>query len=213
MNVMKSILAVFWLFVIGCCWADPIDRPAEFWMEYDLIAEVEVSSLDPQKEIQHSSVGASQGFGHAATVEVRRALRSPADTNRWTIIVPTYWMDDGKRLPAFPFDEQLSNPGVFKIACKWNHDHAWLVLEELLPEELWARYEGQEKAGETNMPPKMSEGMKLIQDRRREMREAAGKLDDYRKRLEGGAISEEEYERLSNALLESVQKPITFSVE
>lgn len=213
MNTTRAWIVGIWMSAIGCCWADPIDRPAEFWMEYDLIAEVEVSSLDPQKEIQHSSVGASQGFGHAATVDVRSALRSPVDTNRWTIIVPTYWMDDGKRLPAFPFGEQLSNPGLHKIACKWNRDHFWLVLERLLPDELWARYEKQKNSGETNAPPKMTESLKLLQKQRREMEKAFEQIGEYEKQRDAGLIPEEEYERLSNDLLESVQQPITFTVE
>ena len=210
MNVMKSILAVFWLFVIGCCWADPIDRPAEFWMEYDLIAEVEVSSLDPQKEIQHSSVGASQGFGHAATVEVRRALRSPSDTNKWTIIVPTYWMDDGKRLPAFPFGEQLSNPGVFKIACKWNQNRSWLVLQELLTEESWSRYEVQVKTGAAPEPsPSHSKRLQVQSD----IEEASAKIDVYAQQVKDGLLTEEQFKQQAEPLMKILLQPYTDIIE
>ena len=210
MNTTRAWIVGIWMSAIGCCWADPIGRPAEFWMEYDLIAEVEVSSLDPQKEIQHSSVGASQGFGHAATVEVRSALRSPADTNRWTIIVPTYWMDDGKRLPAFPFGEQLSNPGVFKTACKWSQDRSWLVLQKLLTEELWSRYEVQIKTGAAPEPsPSHSKRLQV----QREIEEVSAKIDMYAQQVKDGLMTEEQFKQEAEPLMKILLQPYTDIIE
>ena len=212
-NIVRLWALNIWLFVLGCCWADPIDRPAELWMEYDLIAEVDILSLDSQKEIRHSVSGASQGFGHVATVEVRRALRSPSDTNQWTIVVPTYVMYDGNRLPVFPFEEQLSNPVPQKIACKWSKDRSWMVLAELLPEELWTRYEGQKNANVTNMPPRMSESMRRFQEQHREVGEAREKIWEYDKQLDSGTITEEQYKQLTEPLEKIVQQPISLDIK
>lgn len=166
--------------------------------------KMEALRLAAQSDQPVTQVARELGLRQNQIYKWRTTLRAPTDTNRRAIIVPTHWIDDGKRLPAFPFEEQLSNPVPHIIAYKWSQERSGLVLEELLQEELWARHEGQEKAGETNMPPRMSEGVKLIQDRSREIREETDNIGDYRKRRDSGVISEEEYERLSNELLESV---------
>lgn len=213
MSKNYSLIVYVWMLGLGCCWAEPIARSAEFWAEYDLIAEVDIRSLDSQADIQFSSAGASRGFGHAATVEVVNALRLPSDTNQWSILVPVYWMYDGQRLPAFPFDEQLINPGPHKIACCWSGDHAWMVLKEILPDELWARYEAQKNSGETNAPPRISESMKLLQEQQREVEKALDKIGEYGKQLDGGKLTWEEFKQLTEPLEKIVQQPITMEIE
>ena len=199
---------------LATCWADPIDRPAESWIEYDLIAEVDLISIDSQRDVNYSTSGSSMGYGYAATVKVRNYLISPKDTNQWVIIVPTYWIDDARRLPAFPFEERISSPEPDKIACKWNQDKSWLVLKEILSEGQWNHYTAQKTEGKSeSVVVRMSEGAQREQEQNREIMEALEQIGEYGKKLDSGILTWEEFRKLTEPLEKIVQQSTSFSIE
>lgn len=213
MRIMAVTVVVVGLMAPGCCWADPVDVPADSWTEYDLIVDVDMPVIDGQGEIQFMNDGGTQGYGLAATVHVLRALKLPADTNTWTIIIPSYWISEGVKNTAYPYVEKLAGTIHHTVACKWNPDHSLMVLREILPENIWDRYEHQIQSGATNVGSSTAAELTLRQSQEQEIPQAAEKIREYLKQLESGAITEEEYQQYTEPYQKILQQPRTDTVE
>lgn len=170
--------------------------------------------MDDQAEIQYFKAGLTEGYGNVAYLEMKKSLRLPANTNKWAVIVPSYWLNKGVKLPAFPFATHLTNGVPVKIACKWNRDKSWMVLNEVLPDELWSRYEEQIRVGQGGVVlAPLPESIHIVQEQNQEIQAALEKIGEYGKQLDNGTLTWEEFQRLTDPLEQIVHQPTTFEIE
>jgi hypothetical protein len=214
---MKNAFTVILLIMVLTTyrsWADPIERPLETGLEYDLIAEVDVLSLNDQEEVTYEQSEHSQSVGYRCVLNVRKSLRIPANTNQWTVIVPIHLLYQGHKLPAFPFVPILTNGVPVKIACKWTQDHSWIVLQMIVSDEIWARYGeqiGTEQVSDQSAP--VSESMHLLQEQNQEILDALDKIGEYAEQYDNGTLTWEELQQLIEPLEKIVHQPATFVIE
>lgn len=213
MNVIR-LLVLTMIFILSTSWADLVDRPAESWTEYDLLAEVIVLSMDVETDIQHSKAGLSEGYGNLASLELRESLKMPSTSNQLAVIVPTYWLNDGVRLPAFPFATHFASGMPVKVSGKWNQDQSWIVLREVLSDEQWARYEEQIRAGQNDViATPLSDHDHALQEQFQQVQMALEKIEEYGKQFDNGTLTREEYQRLTEPLEQIIQQPITWEIK
>lgn len=172
--------------------------PAESLDSYNLIAKVVIKSIDLQREVQYFDSSGIQAFGHPVVMEVIDPLIISSRTNELTVLAQAYGFNHGRRyVHPQVFTGYIVQSNALTIACRYFDNTNWLVIAEILSEEMWEIYRKQKETGV--IEKKISEEAESNQVIREQLLANQKKLALY-EQLRQGQITEEEFQKQMEAL-------------
>ncbi len=188
------------------CLAFEMPSPAESLVSYNLIAKVVIKSIDLQREVQFVDSSGIQAFGHPIVIEVIDPLHISSKTNELTVLAQAWGFNHGRRYVHPQFSTgYIAESNTLAIACRYFDNTNWLVIAEVLSEEMWEIYRKQKETNVIdNKTSEESESNQLI----REQLLANQKKLALCEQLRQGKISEEEFQKRVEALKIITNRPI-----
>ena len=190
------------------CHSELFDRPSDYFDDYDMLAVASIVSISEKAEFVYAKSEYSTGYGYMANLEVQKALKLPVETNNINLVVPSYENRNGRIVPCAQYLPDLTNAVTVKLAGKWNADKTWIILNWILSDQEWERYQTQIDTGRPR--ERNSETTDLIQRHMNQQVETIKQIENYAIQMENGIISLEEYEKLTGPLWNNLNSPLTF---
>lgn len=187
--------------------AEPMAGPESNWTNYDLLAKVEIRAIDLSRDVVFSESPLLKAYGHPLTVRVIDSMRAPGTNMEYIVLAPAYGIKKGERISFRNYEEgAFAASNVITIGCLYLSNKDWLVIKDVLPEEMWLKYTNQKNLGTSDDPiPSFQAEMERQEY---EQEEAAKKIEHIIGQKRRGEISEEEFRSLTLALEEILHKPI-----
>jgi hypothetical protein len=173
-------------------------------VKYDLIAKVNVNSLDTTREIQFIESLDTQAFGYPVDLDLVETLRESEHYNGSRVLVQGYGYYRGVKVAPPPsFIEVLKRTDTVAVGGMFYSDMNYLVLVTVFSDKEWDRF--MKQAEETGDPISDSGGNSLSEDSERVR--ALKERISLRNQITNGEISEEEYREKMDRLDEYLRQP------
>ena len=183
--------------------AQSMAGPEKSWDRYDLIVKVTIRSIDYQRELQYLNSPEAKAFGYPVEVEMVEPLRMPPGTNELQLLLPAYFVINGRKMPAL----QMSNGGIavsnkLAVTCHYFDTPDYLVIADVLSDEMWEVYRQQKEGGASSS---MATPELQVDPDKQAQANALLKRISLCSQMRKGEITEDEFIRQKTSLDEVIQ--------
>lgn len=206
MNI-KAFACIGFSLAVNVAHAGSMAGPESNWTNYDLLAKVEIRSMDLSRDILFSESPALKAYGQPVRVVVIDSIRAPGTNMDYIVLAPAYGIKKGERISFRNYEEgAFATTNSLAIGCKLLPNVEWLVIKDVLSEELWLKYMDQKSRGGVGEPS--TSDLDELNRQVYEREEAIKQMEIIIEQSRRGEISEEEYQKRKMPLDIIFKKPL-----